>query len=315
MLSLQNKTFILIVFLVASIVGNCVFFLLWQNGNREFSQSTVLIEKYPFVARRVLLTGWNNDVINSFLPLRSKLHQEIDPYADSFAMYFEYLPTGVSIGIHEDIEFTAASLLKVPVVMAYYYKKERLGIKEDETVKIKKKSLNDRFGDLYKKGEGAAINLKEAVKLTLQKSDNTASLVIADQISDDDFRYVYEGLDIPLALEGDSPIITAQQYISVFKSLYFASILNLDDSQEILRLLTHTEFNNMLPKGVPKDIPVSHKIGLIDDEIYQDCGIVFVPNRPYALCMISKSDKPTAQKRMYTISKLIYKYLSEYNNN
>ncbi len=70
-------------------------------------------------------------------------------------------------------------------------------MKEDPTVAIQPKELNSRFGDLYKKGAGYKINLGDAVKLALQQSDNTASLILADQISEDDFQFVYDGLDIP----------------------------------------------------------------------------------------------------------------------
>ena len=94
------------------------------------------------------------------------------------------------------------------------------------------------------------------------------------------------------------------------KSLYFGSVLNNDDSELILSILTHTEFTNLLPSGVPKVIPIAHKIGLVNGEIYQDCGIVYVPQKPYSLCMVSKSDQKTAQTRMHEISAMVYQYVA-----
>src|SRR6185312_2556253 len=131
---------------------------------------------------------------------------------------------------------------------------------------IQKKELNSKFGDLYKKGAGYKINLGDAVKYALQKSDNTASLVLADQIANDDFQLVYDGLDIPEMVEDKTPLITAQEYSSVLKALYFGSVLSNDDSQYILSLMTNTDFKDLLPSGVPKEIPVAHKIGLVDGE-------------------------------------------------
>jgi beta-lactamase class A len=301
---------VLLILLAVSIFANILLFVLWQNNGKQSLDQ--LQKKYPFIAKRVLIDEWvdHSVVLTNFLPLRQQLHKEIDPYEDTFAFYFEYLPTGTSIGINEDSEFTAASLLKVPVVMAYYHKKEAMGTQTDPMVTIQEKELNKKFGDLYKKGAGAQINLDDAVHLALQESDNTASLILADQISDDDFKYVYEGLDIPLALKGDSPIVTAIQYTSVIKSLYFGSILNKDDSEKLLEILTKTKLNDMLPTGISKDVPVAHKIGLIDKQIYQDCGIVYVPQRPYALCMISKSKRKEARNRMSKVSKMIYDYVS-----
>jgi len=261
------------------------------------------------MSARGLNPRYPNDLLVNFLPLRQQIHKIVDPYADSFAIYFEYLPTGTTIGINEDHNFTAESLLKIPVVMAYLHKKERLGIKVDPTVKLLPSELNSKFGDLYKKGAGYQINLSDAVKLAIQKSDNTASLVLADQISNDDFQFVYDGLDIPEMVEGKTPIITAQEYSSVLKALYFGSVLSNDDSQYILSLMTNTDFHDLLPSGVPKDVPIAHKIGLVDGEIYEDCGIVYYPNRPYILCMVSKSDQKTARQRMHDISKMVYDYV------
>lgn len=304
---MRGVVIILFLLLLASFVGN--FLLFQQLQQAHPSELSSVKEQYPLMSTRGLNPRYPNDLLVNFLPLRQNIHKTVDPYADSFAIYFEYLPTGTTIGINEDHNFTAESLLKVPVVMAYFHKKERLGMKSDPTVSLVQSELNSKFGDLYKKGVGYQINLGDAVKLALQKSDNTASFLLADQISEDDFQFVYDGLDIPEMVSGKSPIITAQEYTSVLKALYFGSVLNNDDSEYILTLLTHTDFKDMLPSGVPADVPVAHKIGLVDGQIYQDCGIVYYPNRPYILCMVSHSDQKTAQKRMHAISKMVYDYV------
>jgi beta-lactamase class A len=301
---------ILVIALVISLFGNIYQFSIDQNAvsEKNFNQ---LENKYSFLSKETL-QRYQNNLINNFLPLRQELDKKIMPYQNDFAMYFEYIPTGVSIGMNEDAEFTPASLLKVPVTMAYFHKKERLGLKEDPVVTLTEKELDNSFGDLYKKGAGTQLSLGEAVKAALQQSDNTASLALASYIEDDDYRFIDEGLDIPLTLHGETPIITAQQYSSILKALYFSSLLNRDNSQYILDLLTKTDFNNMLPSGVPADVQVAHKIGLIDNQIYNDCGIVYVPNRPYILCMISKSNRTVAQERMKDISQTIYEYVVNY---
>lgn len=300
---------ILCILLLVSLGAN--FFLLQHMLKTDSQAVTALRNQYPLLAIRALNPSYTNNLVVNFLPLRQAIHKQADPYGDSVAVYFEYLPTGTTIGVNEDHDFTAESLLKVPVVMAYFHKKELLNMTADPTVQIQQKELNSKFGDLYKKGAGYKINLAQAVKLALQKSDNTASLVLADQITEDDFRFVYDGLDIPEMVTGKkTPIITTQEYSSVLKALYFASVLNNEDSETILSLLAQTDFNDMLPSGVPSGIPVAHKIGLVNGEIYQDCGIVYVPQKPYSLCLVSKSDQKTARQRMHTLSKMVYDYVA-----
>jgi len=134
----QGKILIL-TFLIISLIGNIVLFLFWEHDSQMGQHFTILKNKYPFLSQRVLLEDYTNDFINNFLPLRQQLHTMIDPYADSFAIYFEYLPTGTSIGINEDTNFTAASLLKVPVVMAYLYKKESMGLTKIRRLRLPRK--------------------------------------------------------------------------------------------------------------------------------------------------------------------------------
>jgi beta-lactamase class A len=305
--SRKNPLFICL--LIAALIGDAVFFYLWRMASQDEAKIAMAQQKYPFISQQVF-EGDGDDIIVNFLPLRQQLHQIIDPFQNDFALYFEYLPSGTSIGINRTDEFTAASLLKVPVVMAYYNRKENLGIKDDQVVEIQPNELNNKYGDLYKKGAGYKLTLDDAVRLAITESDNTASLVIADHISNSDYKDVYDGLDIPLTVKDKTPVITANDYADILKSLFYSSILSPDDSQKILSLMTQTRFHDMLPAGVPSNIPVAHKIGLIDNQIYQDCGIVYAPKRPYALCMISKSDKKTAQARMSKISKTVYDYVT-----
>ncbi len=149
---MNSKTsLLLLILLLGSLAANLLFFIHSQPSGAGRPNINDLRKQYPLIAQRALLrqnNNTNNDLINNFLPLRNNIHAIVDPYKDSFAFYFEYLPTGTSIGINEDSEFTPASLLKVPVVMAYYYKKERLGITKAPMVTLTPSELNDRFGQL-----------------------------------------------------------------------------------------------------------------------------------------------------------------------
>jgi beta-lactamase class A len=306
-----KKVLLLVIFLF-SLAGNIVFIYLWQTVSQEKNRFTQLEKTHPLLSKRIL-ADFPQDILINFLPLRSKLQQTTKPYGDSFALYFEYLPTGTSIGINEKSEFIAASLFKLPIVMAYYRHKERLKDEHDPTVTLSSDMLDDRFGDLWKKGEGYSINLGDAVEMALKESDNTAVRALVPELSKTDFDNVYEGLDIDLKINNDGALMTAKHYGSILKALYFSAVLTKDHSQEILNHLTQTKFRDKLPAGIPEEIPVAHKIGVIEEpeyEAYMDCGIVYVPRRPYLLCMISKSDDKTARERMSLISKIIYEHVS-----
>ena len=266
------------------------------------------LAKYRFLSPRVL-AEIHSDFLLNFLNLRDNLHQKIDPLKDNFALYFEYLPSGTSIGINSGNEFFAASLFKLPVVMAYLRHKENINSKNDIKVRLTSDMLDNRFGDLWKKGEGYEIGLDEAARLSLEKSDNTAAKALGAAITQKDFDDVYRGIDINLQMNDKGTVMTAKNYSSILKALYFSAVLTRDDSETILSYLTKSDFNDKLTAGVPSDITVAHKIGVIDNESYMDCGIIYIPKRPYILCMVSKGTEDEARNRMSSVSKAIYDYV------
>lgn len=305
------------VFFLISIIINFLFisYVLFPPFPKKSIPKDRLSD-YPLLSPRIFAEN-QNDILINFLPLRNKLKEITANYGDTFSLYFEYLPTGTSIGINEKAELSAASLIKLPVVMAYFHQKEHTSLQFTETkVKIQEKEIDKGFGTLWQKGAGAEITLEEAVRLALVESDNTAALVLADHIAEESLKEVYEGLDIDLIFKNNRVIISAKQYASILKALYFSAVLSKESSQEILDILTKTKFSDKLPAGIDKDIPVAHKIGILeleDSKLYQDCGIVYIPKRSYLLCIFSQSDKNTARERMKAISSEVFTYLKGVN--
>ena len=269
-------------------------------------------KSYPYLSPRIFSEN-QNDLLINFLPLRKSLRSLVEGYDNQFSVYFEYLPTGTSVGIGEKVEFQAASLIKVPVVMAYFHQMERQGIQVNTNVTMEERDIDRDSGELWKKGIGATFSYDEIVRRAIIDSDNTAAMMLINRVSQEDFDQAYEGLDIDLKKDNKQVMITAKQYSSILKSLYFSSILSKKNSQYILDLLTQTKFNDKLPAGVPATVKVAHKIGILNEDSYMDCGIVYVPKRPYIVCMISKSNDMLATIRMQAVSKMIYGYISSYD--
>lgn len=305
----MKKYWMIALFMVcaASVATN--IFLGWRVFRSEPRVADASIT-YPFLSKRIFIEN-QNDLLINFYPLRKQIRAVTVPWGDTFAMYFEYLPTGTSIGINEKIDFYSASLLKLPMAMAYFYQREKNGLEvENNNILIEEKHVDRGFGQLWKQGAGVTIPVDEVLRLSLTQSDNTAANALASHIHKQNFFEVYEGLDINFVQDSDSKVlIGAKSYASILKSLYFASIINREHSNMILTLLTTTAFEDKLVNSIPAEIPVAHKIGVHEGSTYQDCGIVYVPKRPYALCMMSKSTDEEATKRMQEVSHIIFTFV------
>jgi beta-lactamase class A len=295
--------------MIMSVIANIVLF----SKKEQTTDAIQLRQLFPLLSPRILIDNPNNTIIN-FLPLRKQLRSTISPWGEYFGVYFEYLPTGTSIGINEKLEFSIASLIKVPVAMAYFHLLERTGLDYGNIkVTLSEKNINRGFGDLWMRGVGATIQLDDAFRLMLVSSDDTAANIVAQNVPQEDFDAVLQGLDIDLTKRNGIVIISAKSYSSIFKALFFSSVLSKDRSQQILSMLTQSSFNDKLVAGIPKGIPVAHKIGVYGD-LFQDCGVVYLPKRPYALCMFSQTSEDIARMRMSEISKLVYEYVAGVNN-
>lgn len=308
------QRFLPLVFM-GSIALNAMFF--WSS----LSSPVRLRALHPLLSPRVFAEN-PNDIIINFTDLRASLRSiAIKQNNMNLGVYFEYLPSGVSIGMNEKRNFITASLIKVPFIMGISKLIEAGQIKSDQVLTLKGEDLDPSFGSVWKRGEGATMTVDEAMSLTLTESDNTAALALNHLASVDPIRKVFDALDIPVDWSVNEPVVSAENYSSVFRCLYLSCYLAPVGSEHVLTLLTHTIFYDGIPAGVPKGIRVAHKIGVYDSpnsdkRVRLDCGIVYVPKRPYILCILGETDKAEVDNVVHVtqeISSTVYSYVSGVN--
>lgn len=284
---------------------------------------TVGKDDYPLLSRRLFTENPNNIVLN-FTGLRTQLNDYVAKAPAKTGVYFEYLPTGNSIGVNEKEVFFTASLIKLPVVMRTYYLINEGKIAKNQVIKLTASYLDKGFGDLWMRGEGAELTVKELTDAVLLHSDNTAYRALLDLI--DDFNSdsgdkrslldVYNYLDIANDDAGGNAGITPKNFASILRSLYLSAYLPYGYSNHILEHLTESEFDDWLPEPIPSDVKVAHKFGLYNAEphqyaVHSDCGIIYQPKRPYMLCvMVNTFDETVARTIIRAISKMSYDYVS-----
>lgn len=304
----MRKTKVLIISLVsASILLGTLFTLFFKNTNNA-------VGGYEYLAKRIQMENPNKIKIN-FTTLRYELVNYLNTFGDKsqkVSIYYEYLPTGVSININENNQVIGASLMKLPVIMNLYKASELGKIDLNKRVALKKEWLNSDYGELYKKGEGYEITIEEAAKLTLKDSDNTALLVIWDELSkitlDDNNLSLYY-LDVEYNVNKDETVsIGARSYSSVLKCLYFSCFNNYENSNKILDYLSKSSFTDRLTKYLPNNLKVSHKIGTFSEQFQSDCGIVYAPKENYILCVMVEGSEEGASNIIAEISRRVYSF-------
>jgi beta-lactamase class A len=271
-------------------------------------------KEYPLLAKRLFVEDPNDTIVN-FEPLRSKLRAELKYYGDAgSSLYFEYLPTGTSIRIGDQTQLVGASLLKLPAVMDLYHLAENGKVNLDERVSLEEAWLDDQFGELYKKGTGYTLSIRELAKIALEQSDNTALngvQAVVKRLELNQANSSYNALDVDFSdTEMTDLELSARSYSSFLKCLYFACYVSPDGSQEILNYLSNSVVGKeRLPKYLPPTTTVAHKIGVVGENTQADCGIVYVEYRHYVLCIMLKETKEKGSEVIAQLSKHVYDYV------
>lgn len=267
--------------------------------------------EYPLLSRRIFAENPNDPIVN-FVALRKSINTKLGTVSAQKSFYFEYLPSGTTIKVGSDNELVAASLIKLPLAMNLYRAAELGKINLDKTVTVQPSDVDNAYGDLWKKGAGYRLTLRDATKLMLEASDNTATHVVFDAMKgvlNDDEQSLSQ-LDVEQNLKDGQAVIDSQSYSSVLRSLYLSSYLSKENSQEILSYLSKSDETRRLTNLLPKNIVVAHKNGVYNASWSEsDCGIVYVPKRPYLLCIMVGLPEDQANTLIAELSKQVYDYV------
>lgn len=118
-----------------------------------------------------------------------------------------------------------------------------------------------------------------------------ANSALIQLIGEDKVFKVYDDLKLHRPSE-DKEGYTVQEYSYLFRVLYNGTYLSKELSERVLELLSKTKFANGIVAGVPSGTVVSHKFGIktLSDDVRElhDCGIVYYPENPYFVCVMTR---------------------------
>jgi hypothetical protein len=95
--------------------------------------------------------------------------------------------------------------------------------------------------------------------------------------------------------------------------LYFACYNTKEDSQEILTMLTKSPEKDRIVSGIgEKASTIAHKIGVFNTQIQSDCGIVYIENSNYALCVMLEGDDSQKTNEVFkALSEKVYNFVTK----
>lgn len=222
----------------------------------------------------------------------------------TYGVYVYNLTTKDSYGTHQDEVFTAASLIKLPLLLTLYKEVEAGSINLTTKYVLKQADKAGGAGSMQYAPVGTTYTYKKMAELMGNQSDNTAFNVMRRILGDAKIQSVIDGLGMTKTVLATNDTSPADMGL-FFRKLYGGSILTREHRDELLSLITNTAFEDRIPAGVPQGVRVAHKIGN-EIGVFSDAGIVFA-ERPFVLAILSKNAlEREAKTALPAITKLIW---------
>jgi beta-lactamase class A len=252
------------------------------------------------------------------IPFRRELKTLVDEQLASgavrdMAVYYRDLADGPWIGINEDVPYDAASLMKVPVMVAWLKRAERAPELLRRTFAFDEKSYPggpQATPPAKTLRAGATYTVEELLQFMLRYSDNRAMWLLYNGLDAADLADVLDGMDVSNEPDDGGNRVTAHGYSGFFRVLFNASYLNKEMSEKALELLCHEDFPRGMVAGVPAGVVVASKFGelvRVGDVQLHEFGIVYHRKGPYILGVMTHGRDLARQAEVIRkVSALVY---------
>ncbi len=218
--------------------------------------------------------------------IKDEVNIESKKLSGTYAFSYIRLDDGFSFGLNDSVKMNAASLMKIPVLIAYFksYEKGEVNLEEQYVLANSDKQIGS--GSLSGKPAGTKITYKELVYLMGKESDNTAMKIVSSKIGEEKIKAVIKEAGM-INTDYSEWETTASDMAELFYKLYKGDLVSQKSKDMILDSITNTIYENVIPAGIDDNIKIAHKYGR-ELHIIHDAGIIF-GKEPYVLAVMSKS--------------------------
>lgn len=238
--------------------------------------------------------------------LKSELQKYISGCTGKYGIHYIDLTNNYEFGINDTDVYIAASTVKVPLNY-YVFKKIAAGeVDPKKTIAYIEDDFEGGTGILQnKKLAGKSFSIKYLLKLSITYSDNIATNMLLRYFGRKNLKDYMRSIGGTVV--DDKKNVSCPKDMALYmKAIYEFCNNNGELGKELKNNLCNTVYNDRLPKLLPKDVQVAHKVGNQIEAVH-DVGIIYA-DKPYVLTVMSKgvvSDEE-ANNAIAQISKMVY---------
>ncbi len=231
----------------------------------------------------------------------------IRAFPGDVGFYFRRLGGAEEPLLHNpDLPLIAASVIKIPIMVAAFREAGRGELNLSETVAIRPEMKMPSCGALTYLHDGLEVTLEDLVTLMIILSDNTATNILIDRLGMENVNAGMRALglekstlrrllfDSEASARGLENTITAEEMGQLLEKLFKGECVSPAADAEMLSILRDQRLNGKIPFFLD-DMEIAHKTGE-DDGITHDVGIVYADS-PLILCFASNHTNVPAFER------------------
>ena len=222
----------------------------------------------------------------------------------------KHLRTGQTYFRDADDVMPTASLIKLPVMAEVYAQVEAGKVRQDDMLTLAKAEMVPGSGILTDHfSPGARFSLRDAVRLMIVFSDNTATNMVLDRVGIHAVNDRMAGLGLretrinAKVFKGSTTSVdpartknyglgstTAREMLALLELLHAGELVSADASKAMLEHMKKCDDKDKFPRFLPRGVTVAHKTGSVSDA-RTDAGIMYFPEGPVALVVLTAQNR------------------------
>jgi D-alanyl-D-alanine carboxypeptidase (penicillin-binding protein 5/6)/beta-lactamase class A len=243
--------------------------------------------------------------------LSDKLSPLIKAHQGKVAIGIKNLTSGETYYHQADLVMPTASLIKLGVMTAAYRLSDQSKIGLNDMVLLQKEDKVPGSGILTSNfSEGASFPLKDAIRLMIAYSDNTATNLVLDHIGIRTVNTILTQMGFPntrinaKVFKGSTTSIapeqtkkyglgstTAKETIDLLEMIYTNKAATETSCTAMIEHLKKCEDKDMIPRELTGKLKsIAHKIGAVSDA-RTDAGIMYFDGGPVVICVLTAENK------------------------
>jgi beta-lactamase class A len=261
---------------------------------------------------------------------RARVESLIRNSGADVAVAYRTLDGRESILIQPDVEYHAASTMKVPVLIELFRQARAGTLKLDDEIPVVNQfhsivdgspftlDTSDGSDAAVARNLGGRMSYRAMAEAMITVSSNFATNLIIERVGAKNVQAtvdamgaggmrVLRGVEDSKAFEkGLNNTTTARALMMLMEAVASGQAVDKASSEEMAAILRRQTVNDRIPAGLPADVAVAHKTGEIT-RIRHDAAIVYAP-RPFVLVVLIRGldDTKKASTLAADISHVVY---------